>query len=124
MTSCKTTNFPNGLFIGSCLEVGPGVINPFPESIVEVSAAQSPYLMLGTEDVIFCTGIVEIIMIPLSTAIKSFLVNADGGDVMMTPDGTDTIQDAIVSDGNSMTFGPKFSASQWRTLTTAIGNYS
>ena len=74
--------------------------------------------------IIFCTGIVEILMIPISSAVKGLIVNTDGGAVMMTPDGSDTIEDSVITDGNSITFGPKSSTAQWRTLTSSVGNYS
>ena len=51
-------------------------------------------------------------------AIESLcaFANAEGGTVMMTPDGADTIQTAMITDGNTAKFGPKFSISQWRDI--------
>ena len=117
MSSCKTTNFPNGIKVGKCLELDPGTELPtFPEMIIEVDSSESPYMMTGNEDIIFCTGIVEVVMIPLIEAVKSFIVNADGGTVMMTPDGADTIQTAMITDGNTAKLGPKLSTTQWRDI--------
>ena len=86
------------------------------EVFVEVTNAQSPYQMTGLEDVIFCTGIVEVLMIDIDQATKSFIVNADGGTVTITPTASDTVQTGVITDGNSGKFGPKDSTNQWRDL--------
>ena len=114
--ACKPTRFPNGIFVGGCFQIGPDVVIPTTDVIVEVSNAESPYQMAGVEDIIFCTGIVEILMIPLASADKSFIVNADGGTVTMTPAGADTVQTPTIVAPNSGKFGPKASINQWRDL--------
>ena len=91
-------------------------VDPLPVNEVFIGASGPTYPMTGLEDVIFCTGIVEILMISVAAATRTVIVNAEGGTVTMTPSGTDTIQTSVITDGNSGKFGPKASTSQWRDL--------
>ena len=86
------------------------------QNTVIVTNAQSPYTLLGTEDIIMCTGVVTINLMPGVDSIKSFTVNADGGTVTLAPDGTDTVQTSTVTSPNSARFGFKTSTTEWRVL--------
>ena len=112
---CKPTWLPYGLRLGGCLELDPGIILPnFEPVIVEVS--DGVYEMTGEEDVILCTGFVEIVMISVANAKRTFTVNADGDSVIMTPQDSDTIETPVIIDGNSANFAPKKSTSAWINL--------
>jgi hypothetical protein len=113
---CKPTRFPNGLEVGGCLHLVEGATIVIAEVAVEVTAAQSPYTMNGSEDVIYCTGECEIIMPSIATASKTFTVNADGGVVTMTPQGSDSVQNGSIVSPNSFRFGAKVSTSEWRLI--------
>ncbi len=103
-------------FIGADGSITPEMPPTF-ESIIETSGPT--YVMDGTEDVILCTGVVSIEMVPIASANKSFSANADGGTVTMIPDGTDTVQTVTIVDPNSGEFVPKPSvgvSGEWRDL--------
>jgi hypothetical protein len=86
------------------------------EEIIEIGVADSPYSMMGTEDIILCTGAVTINAIPITIATKSFIVDADGGTVTMNPAGLDAFEIAIITDGNAAKYAPKQSTGEWRTV--------
>lgn len=112
---CKPTWLPYGLRLGGCLELDPGIILPNFEPVI-VEVYDGVYEMTGEEDVILCTGFVEIIMISVAEAKRTFTVNADGDSVIMTPQDSDTIETPVIVDGNSANFAPKKSTSAWLNL--------
>ena len=111
---CIPTRFPNGLEVGSCLHLTGGASLPFNE--VYLTAADSPYDMTGDEDIIWCTGFIEINLVAVSSAVRLTYINADGDTVMLTPDGSDTTTVTTITDGNTALIGAKKSTSQWRSL--------
>lgn len=84
--------------------------------VVEVNEDTSPYMMNGTEGIIYCTGNCEVVLPTISGYGGSVTINADGGVVTVTPQGTDTIQNGNVVSPNSARYGAKISTFQWRLL--------
>lgn len=70
------------------------------QNIIQVSLF--PYTMTGLEDVIICTGSGDINMIAVSTAIKSVGVVSKTGTITMVPNGSETIQQSIITAGNAL----------------------
>ena len=114
--ACKTSNFPNGIKVGKCLELVDGATVVIAQNIVEVDSGDSPYPMTGDEDIILCTGSVTINFISVADSMKEVTIQADGATVNLN--SSDDIQNGTsnIVDGNSIRLVGKKSANEWRIL--------
>ena len=79
------------------------------ETIIEISTSTT---QLITHDYVSCTGPLTYTLISASTAVKGLTIKSElgGGDVTITPNGTETIEgatgDRVITAGTGITITP------------------
>jgi len=87
--ACKTTNFPNGINVGTCVLADPDSVIQLPDNIAEVSAN---YTVKINDDVVIGTGTFNVTLLLTSIAIKRITIIAEAAStITIIPVGSDTI---------------------------------
>lgn len=104
---CKTTNYPNGIDAGACLQADINAIITLPSGIVETNIA---YQVVPADDIISCLGTFTVTLPPILTAIKPVTITSVTGTITLAGDAT--IQTPIsITTGSSVTVYP--ARGQW-----------
>lgn len=67
-----------------------------------VNVVDPIYNVTGEEDFILCTGDVTINLLESANTDRDINISARGGTVTIVPAGSDTVQQATITDGNSL----------------------
>lgn len=83
--ACKTTNFPNGINVGTCLKAATDVVVELPSGIVETDIA---YQILIADDIINCLGTFNVTLPAIDDAIKPISISSTSGTITLVGDAT------------------------------------
>ena len=92
---CKPTKYPSGIDAGACLQADSDAVILIPDVSPEVSA---DYTHLPQDDVIWCTGALEITMLDPADAIKRVTIRSLSGTVTITP-SVGTVESSSLTTG-------------------------